>query len=765
MVNIFHFRLMKFRSTLLLLSLAASSVEADLIAHWPLDTDATDATGNAHGGSVVGGTVNFGQPGANANTGSAASFPDQGHIDVTFDAALNGESFTVSLWANAASTAGFASPITSRDDVTGTGTFGYVLYNNSGGSWDFWTGDSDVGWDSMAGDLVALNTWTHLAITYDAATDTKSLYVDGVLSASDSVPQSGPTQYSPNGTVEFENLHIGSGQDDGNNFFFDGLIDDVGVWDEALDVAIIQSIMENGISSGLPDPSLSAPNPFDLALDGTVQSINIPITNSGQTQNLNVSAATFNGDANFSVTTLPGVIAPDGTGNLVVSFDPLGANGAFSAALEITSDDSLVPTRIITLQGSIHDPMLVAENLVELDENTTGAFTLTNDGATRALNISSVDIAGDTDHFEFTSVPTTVPANGGTDDIDIAFDALGEEGAFSVTLTFNTDDPINPTFDVTVTAKTAISNPLVAWWPLDIDGTDASGNGFDGTVVGTPVASAGANGATGGSLDFDGSSTRIDVPYASALNTSDFTVTLWANAASTGGFASPITNRDDVAPAGAFRHGWIIYNNNGGLWSFWNGGGPSANGGWNVANGPAVSTDTWEHIAITYDSATNTKTMYIDGTAVSTTNPVAFSPNNGDLVDGFTHETEDLHIGAGGDGGTSFWFDGRIDDVGLFRTALTPEEITSIMTDGVGSFGGLAKPLQITDLVVASGTGNVTITFNSTSGSSYIIERSTNLVDWLELTDDQESEGEVTTYTDPTVPDDITKLFYRVIRL
>ena len=306
---------------------------------------------------------------------------------------------------------------------------------------------------------------------------------------------------------------------------------------------------------------------------------------------------------------------------------------------------------------------------------------------------------------------------------------------------------------------------LVAWYPLDSDANDASGNGHDGSIVGGGLTfgQAGANGSTGQSTDFAGTG-QIDVPWSPALNTSDFTVTLWANAASTGGFASPITNRDDV-PLGGYRHGYVIYNNNVGLWSFWNGGGPGANGGWNVADGPAVSTDTWEHIAITYDSATNTKTMYLDGTAVSTTNPVAFSPNNGDLVDGFTHEAEDLHIGAGGDGGTSFWFDGRIDDVGLFRTALTPEEITSIMTNGVGSFGGLAKPLQITDLVVSSGTGNVTITFNSTSGSSYIIERSTNLVDWLELTDDHESEGEVTTYTDPTVPDDTTKLFYRVIRL
>jgi hypothetical protein len=57
-----------------------------------------------------------------------------------------------------------------------------------------------------------------------------------------------------------EAFHIGSGQDDGANFYFDGQIDDVGVWDEALDEAVIQSIMDNGISSGLPDPALSSPN-------------------------------------------------------------------------------------------------------------------------------------------------------------------------------------------------------------------------------------------------------------------------------------------------------------------------------------------------------------------------------------------------------------------------------------------------------------------------------------------------------------------------
>lgn len=224
---------------------------AGLVAWYPLDVDGSDATGNGHDGSVVGGTVNFGQAGANGATGQSAAFPDNGHIDVPFSSSLNPGSFTVTLWANAASTGGFASPITSRDDLGGgVSTHGFILYNNNVGVWDFWTGDGDPGWDTLSGGAVTISTWSHLAITYDAGTDTKTLWIDGVVSATNGIPQSGPTQYSPNGTVEFENLHIGSGQDDGANFFFSGFIDDVTIWDEALDQAAIQNIMNNSV----PEP-------------------------------------------------------------------------------------------------------------------------------------------------------------------------------------------------------------------------------------------------------------------------------------------------------------------------------------------------------------------------------------------------------------------------------------------------------------------------------------------------------------------------------
>jgi hypothetical protein len=231
-----------------LLPIASSGA---LVAHYPLDTDASDASGNGYDGTVVGGTVNFGQPGANANTGNSAAFPDDGHIDIPFNSALNPESFTVTLWANAASTTGFASPITSRDDVNnGVSTHGFILYNDNGGNWSFWTGDGNPGWDIMPSGAVAVNNWTHIALTFDAGTGTKSIWIDGAVAATETAP----LQYSPNGTVEMEDLHIGAGADDGGSFFFSGNIDDVSIWDEALDEATIQDIRDNGVTV-IPEPS------------------------------------------------------------------------------------------------------------------------------------------------------------------------------------------------------------------------------------------------------------------------------------------------------------------------------------------------------------------------------------------------------------------------------------------------------------------------------------------------------------------------------
>ncbi|HBF18271.1 MAG TPA: hypothetical protein DDW37_11610 [Verrucomicrobiales bacterium] len=599
----------------------------------------------------------------------------------------------------------------------------------------------------MEADFVEPNVWTHIALTFDATTDTKSIWINGSIAATETAPG----QYSPNGTIELGNLHIGSGQDNGLNFYFDGLIDDVGIWNEVLEESFIQNIMDNGIVSSFADPALSSPDAIMVDLDGTVQGLDIPIKNAGQTQSLSISAATFGDDSNFSVTTLPERIAPGQTGNITIAFNPLGTTGNFSADLQITSNDSLKPARIISISGLIRDPILVSDQTLDLGKTTSGSLTITNSGATRGLNISAYNITGrDAEKFKV-SGPASLTAGGGTGNVEVSFDSQGEEGNFIASLEIMSDDPLVPNAIIGLSAEVPFGDILVAWWPLDIDGTDASGNGFDGTIEGSLTSAEGANATTGGSLTFDGGS-RIDVPFDQNLNPNDFTVTMWANALSTGGFASPITSRDDVN-GGVSTHGFIIYNDNGGNWNFWTGDG---NPGWDTLPAGPVLTDTWTHLAISYDSITETKSFYVDGIlAASDTAANQYSPNG-------TVEMEVLHIGAGQDDGFNFFFEGKIDDVGLFRAALSEQDINTIITNGVGGFTGATRDLVITALNLGPGDGQVTITFDSVSNATYIVERSTDLIIWDELTDNLNSDGEITTFTDLSLPAGTAKAFYRV---
>ena len=75
---------------------------------------------------------------------------------------------------------------------------------------------------------------------------------------------------------------------------------------------------------------------------------------------------------------------------------------------------------------------------------------------------------------------------------------------------------------------------------------------------------------------------------------------------------------------------------------------------------------------------------------------------------------------------------------------------------------GASQGLRITGIDFDPATRNVTITWTSRKTGRYIIERSTDLLDWDELEDSFLSDGDSTSYTDPGVSEDLTKAFYRV---
>ena len=685
--------------TVVVLAGALIPAQAAMIAWWPLDNDGSDASGNGHDAVVVG-EVNFGQEGANAATGQATDFTGDGHLDVAWAPALNTESFTLSLWANpdAAGGGSFRSPITNRDDVAPGGAFrhGFIIYNNNNGQWSFWNGGgtgANGGWNAVNVAPVAVNEWSHLAITYDAGTNTKQFFINGILAST-----SNPVAYSPNNsslldgfTHEDEDFHIGGGGDSGTSFRFDGRIDDVGLWDEALSEVEIQSVMNNGIGGGQADPNLVTRGSYNLTYDGIDGTFSIPINNIGEAQDLTIIGTPTVGGAdaaNFSVITVPGPIAPGASANLACSFDPLGAAGLFEATFDIASDDPLEPSKVVTVRMTFRNPFVSGPAAIDFGTVASGAgaqaiqFTIENSGISQ-LEISSIIVAG-SDAGNFSVGDFTNIAGSGAIDVALIFNPNGQEGSFAADLMIESNDPIVSSLIIPIVARVEFSNPLIAHWPLDTDASDATENGFDGIVVGGTVnfGQPGANASTGTAASFPDNG-HIDVPYNAALNPGEkapdgagsFTIALWANSSNNSGFNSPFTAREDSDTV----NGPIIYNNPSGNWSYWAGNnGPS--GAWNAINAGPVPLNTWVHVAITYEAAETRRKMYVDGVEVIN-QVVGVSANS----------QRDIHIGSGSDNGTNFFWNGLIDDVGLFRVALTDEQILTVMNSGVASFNKSAK--------------------------------------------------------------------------
>ena len=212
-----------------------------LVAHWSLDA-ATDLVVPDTLGQHEGVLFGNGEIVSEGVVGGSLELPSSGGMHVAYDAGLNSTSFTFSTWVRATTTNGFGAVITNRYDSGSGDLRGFILYNDSNGRWAFWTGDGSAPWDTLVGPSVEVDRWTHLAIRYDAATHTKSLFVDGQVAAESQVPG-----YRPNPQRE---MHLGAGEDFGTNYYFRGNIDDAALFDRALTSDDIAGMMRSSILDG-----------------------------------------------------------------------------------------------------------------------------------------------------------------------------------------------------------------------------------------------------------------------------------------------------------------------------------------------------------------------------------------------------------------------------------------------------------------------------------------------------------------------------------
>ncbi|MFT5404244.1 MAG: hypothetical protein ACI9DF_003087 [Verrucomicrobiales bacterium] len=234
--------------------------------------------------------------------------------------------------------------------------------------------------------------WHHIVWTQDDAS--VALYVDGVI---DEIGVDAPVSPLANEDVGYriDNTTIGGIRRANPSHWWTGLIDEVAMWQRALDEDEVGELFDNGLSNvegDDPDASVRGSNLFaDVA--GAATTRQVAISNRGKLKSLNISAVNLTGmdERLFTVDRFPTVVAPGAEDTIDVTFDPAGRTGGVIATLEVLSDDTSNPVIAIDLSTIIpstnqlvaHYPMDETEGVQMLDRGLLehGEYAAIGNGA------------------------------------------------------------------------------------------------------------------------------------------------------------------------------------------------------------------------------------------------------------------------------------------------------------------------------------------------------------------------------------------------
>jgi len=191
-----------------------------------------------------------------------------------------------------------------------------------------------------------------------------------------------------------------------------------------------------------------------------------------------------------------------------------------------------------------------------------------------------------------------------------------------------------------------------AWFP----GEDARNvfGGESGTLIGDAKI---APGRWGNAFQFDGVNDTVSVPGTAGLDLQDLTVECWLRRAST----TRVGNDGSAVLMGGNGGAWVFaINAEGGLYL----------GKVGAANSPAqgaVVDDQWHHVAVTRQGTQ--LWFYVDGLPAGDASfPEPFGPSDSYGIGGLSRPFDNITYG----------FQGLIDDLTVYRRALTPAEITAV---------------------------------------------------------------------------------------
>ncbi|NLY42535.1 MAG: hypothetical protein GX066_00870, partial [Clostridiaceae bacterium] len=217
------------------------------------------------------------------------------------------------------------------------------------------------------------------------------------------------------------------------------------------------------------------------------------------------------------------------------------------------------------------------------------------------------------------------------------------------------------------TAAGEMPDGLFLWYTFD-DGsgttvTDASGNGYHGTLNG---GTSWTSGVMGGAVQFNGTNGYVRLPNGIFKDLSDYTVATWFRADELRewqrifDFGSSTSSYAFLTPMGGGRPRYGIKQGSAAEQTL-------------IVNNMTFPLNEWKHVALTTQGTT--VRLYIDGVLVGTR-------TNTTLTLSSLGETTRNYIGRSQFSGDAY-LNGRVDDFRVYSRALSAEEIRTVMTAGM----------------------------------------------------------------------------------
>ena len=252
------------------------------------------------------------------------------------------------------------------------------------------------------------------------------------------------------------------------------------------------------------------------------------------------------------------------------------------------------------------------------------------------------------------------------------------------------------------------TNGLVGWWGFNGNAQDGSGNGNHGTVIGATLTTD-RFGNQNAAYSFNGSSSHIKVNNSSSLESVNLSISFWIQ--STGNQfqqvfykVSPNTalNETYSVPLNLLQPGTINFdlknnNCNPGL-------------GWQYSSSFIGPVSNWSYFTLVHDGSTSK--IYRNGQLLNSFSRTFLISNcpGGDLLIGCDWQFNNK-------------LNGKLDDIGIWNRALTPQEITNLYNSQIPTQTSLCLPTITTSSPTSVGVDSVVIggDISNDGGSSIVL--------------------------------------------